>query len=56
MWTDGQTDMMRLIVALNNFVDASKNWLKEVEGDNIKSFCVSCKISLTATVSDIECY
>jgi hypothetical protein len=48
--------MMRLIVALTNFVDASKNWLKEVEGDNTKSFCILCKSSLTVIVSNIECH
>jgi len=47
---------MRLIVALNNFVEASKNWLKEVGGYNTKSFCVFCKISLTVTVCYIECH
>ena len=26
MWTDGQTDMMKLIVDLHNFANAPKNW------------------------------
>jgi len=40
MWTDGQTDMMKLIVAFYNFVNMPKNGARYIEREEIRQDCV----------------